>query len=345
MIPLKKYITSSYDNRLNEELSILEKHFKLEFEINEALTYSYLRIDEKYGAYDGQTDLVIELAKTLSEDIKAAGEEVDSEDFRIRYKIEKKDLEEYFANVFYDELIIKCYYSDVSGYQFESSNYNENTKTFDKVIIILNILECIDNYENIVSILTHELLHAWEKYSRCVSKSKISLEDLLGDKYEESITINKSDSTLEKACKAMIYITNSAETNAYMSELATLLDKQETIIRSYDEALKLFKKTTTYKYYFGYYNYLNNKIDDKEKFAEIYNRLSDTNYTFNKIYKILNNKFEKSINKILSRIPKIYYEYYLKHKEKELKETRSRQPEVLLEFSNYMNNYKSIFNK
>ena len=45
-----------------------------------------------------------------------------------------------------------------------------------------------------------------------------------------------------------------------------------------------------------------------------YNDINKTNFTENKLLKKLNNRFEKVFRKVLTNVPKIYYDHYTKNK-------------------------------
>lgn len=336
MIPLKKFIENNItilDNNL------LEKHFKLEFDIRNQLNYSLLKIDEKYGSYNGQVDLCLEISKQLYKDIQDNKSEINNLNFKLKYELDKNDLEEYFDTIFYKSLIIICGHS-ISGYQHKKSHYIEDEKVFDQVVIYLDINECKKTYKDIVSILTHELTHAWDNYSTYFKNEKLKLSDLIDKKYNELSKLVK-ENNIQSICKTILYLISNIENKAYISEINTVLDKEEEVISSYEKALELFKKTDVYKNYFGYRELLN-KLEDQEdidEFTNYYNKVNNSKYTFNKIKKKLLSQLDKIIDKILTNIPKIYYDYYLKHQQNESLLTRYNSSYI--DFIECMKTYKS----
>ena len=103
MKSLKEYINKTIiqDNDIHDGL--LSDHFYIEFLISNSLYNSYININEKYGAYEGQIKFIIEIAKLLTEDIKKSNSVI--------YNIKKEDLDEYgFKNIFFKEINIKVFF-------------------------------------------------------------------------------------------------------------------------------------------------------------------------------------------------------------------------------------------
>lgn len=300
--------------------------FYQEFAIQESLKKSLLTsINEKYGVYDGQikmlSDLSISIIDALKENKNIAS-----------FSLNKNDLKDY-KNIFYEYFCVRIKNNCDSAYLPERSKYNPKTKLFDQVIIDINYIEInFGNYKSILKILVHEMTHAWQNYLMNV-KGK-SLNDFSRDDQKYRINLNaETNNDIEKICKEIIYMTESFEINAFLSEISTTLEKclkdeytnikndtnkefvESNKILSYKEAYKLFIETHTYKKYSElrslFYQIDESKYQQvRDIFTNFYNKVNKTNLTWNKIYKTLNNKFIKIFNKFDTNVPKLYYEYY-----------------------------------
>ena len=284
--------------------SFIDWHFYQEFGINESI----YDINEKYGAYNGQVDFVVQIADYIEKNLFLTSND------ELEIEILGDDLvKEKFENVFFDRLIIK-YQKSIknSGYISVKNNFNEKTKRLKQVSIYLNDR----NYKNTVSTLIHELTHAWEDYNRTITNN-LTLKDLISNKinYKENIKQNNSDNFYTTLSKQIEYHLSSFEINAFLSELNASLYKNKNKIDNYSDALNVFKNDETWISYITLYNVLNDLSEiELSKFTMIYNNVNKTDFTENKLLKKLNNRFEKVFRKILTNVPKIYYNYYENNK-------------------------------
>lgn len=327
IIPLPEYIELSGNGLLYA--------FYQEFAIQESLKNSLLTpINEKYGVYDGQIKMLSDLSISIIDALEN-NHEISS------FYLNKNDLKDY-KNIFYEYFCIRIKDNCDSSYLPERSKYNPKTKLFDQVIIDINYTEInFGNYKSILKILVHEMTHAWQNYLMNV-KGK-SLSDFSGDDQKYRINLNsKSHNIIENICKEILYMTESFEINAFLSEISTTLEKclkdeyqnikndinkdfvESSKIISYKDAYKLFTETHTYKKYAelrsAFYQIDESKIKQiRDIFVNYYNKVNKTNLTWNKIYKIINNKFIKIFNKFDTNVPKLYYEYY-EHMQKQFNE-------------------------
>lgn len=285
--------------------SNLDWHFYQEFGVNKNI----YDINEKYGAYDGQIDFVVQIAdyiekRLLNPKTKSLYIEILGDDL----------VDDKFENVFFDKLIVEYVNdSNSSGYMSKRNNLNESTKRLKCVTIYLNDNDIKRNYANIVSTLIHELTHAWEDYNRYISNA-LNIIDV-SSKYKTIIKKGDSDNFYKTLVKQIEYYLMGFEINAFLSELSVSLHKNRKQIHGYSDALNLFKKDDTWKTYETLYNTINNFSEiELSKFTMTYNSINKTNFTENKLLKKLNNRFEKVFIKILTNVPKIYYDYYTKNK-------------------------------
>lgn len=288
--------------------SIIDWHFYQEFGINE----NVYDINEKYGVYNGQVDFVVQIADYIEKNLFLTSND------ELEIEILGDDLvKEKFENVFFDRLIIK-YQKSIknSGYISLKNNFNEKTKRLKQVSIYLTDNDIKRNYKNTVSTLIHELTHAWEDYNRIITNN-LTLNDLISKKirYKENIKQNNSDNFYKALSKQIEYHLSSFEINAFLSELNASLYKNKDKIDNYSDALNIFKNDEIWISYITLHSALNDLSEIQlSKFTMIYNDVNKTDFTENKLLKKLNNRFEKVFRKILTNVPKIYYDYYTNNK-------------------------------
>lgn len=327
--------------------------FYQEWAIEESLKNSWLNIiNEQYGVYNGQMQLLSDIAKDILKNRK------EKQEFCFRYDKLKN-----YKNIFFEELIIKIAKSD-TGYLSSYSKYNEKTKLFNKVIIDINYGDMMfSNYKSLLKILVHEITHAWQDYNMKI-KGK-TLDDFILDnhpyqKNKYKITTNN----IEEIAKDIIYTIESFEINGFLSELAVVLEddfdeyldniknNNEKInkIISYKDAYDMFIKSDIYiRYKNNYDNLINIKYAPKQTqqiFVNYYNENKETNLTFNKIFKILSNKFAKIFEKINTNVPKLYYQYYQKQQKTNLNEgvfDNFSKFKLKQEFDKFLESYESNF--
>lgn len=346
MISLKKYVAGHFV-RNDENIIIeneLEKHFYNEFALSESLKYSCFTILEKYGTYVDQKELIIELAKSIY-DIVRNKEPEDT------IELDKNDVEG-FSNIFFNKLVVKL--TKNTGYLANKSKYSEKDKLFDQVVIDIDTNE-YKTYDGIVKCLMHEMLHAYNEYNSYLKNSPNKLKDLTNIKSSYSKTIDIEDElSIANICKRILNNIRKWEQNAYISELGVELEnngfdlsKYHTTNDAYKAAYDIFINSDTFRQYSSLWSYLlklksYGKEDDKNKFADTYNSINNTNLTFNKIFKKLDSQFDKIMLKIESKIPKLFYDYYEEH----LKQTNEaiisgRQSRTMIDFIQYILEYDS----
>ena len=303
MKTLKDFIKKTYsvNDIFNIPENILEYHFYLEFGIRDRQNIS---INEKYGKYDGQLDFVLELANVLYSDI------IENVDKTITYDLERNDLDDMFTNIFFNKLTVKYSHGCNTGY-IPDVQFNDKDKKIEHIQININANKYI-THDDIITVLVHELTHAWEDYNRYL-QNKDSLYDIANNTNYKKIKSINTNITAEKLCKSLLYRLKRFERNAYISEFASLLDKQNELITSYKDAVEIFINSEVWndiqvlKYNFE-------KQYNKQEFIDCYNKLNNTHYTANKIHKKISRQIKEYISKLETLIPKLYYEYYEKHK-------------------------------
>lgn len=258
-------------------------------------------IIEKYGNYAGQIEFCLALADVLYE--------YDYEHETEPCEINTSDLDG-FENIFFDKIVIN-FHQPTCCILNNKSIFNKETLKFDK--IVLNIKDSdITNKEELLNILNHEILHAWDNFNSILRKSNKNLIDISNEKsYKKTIPLN-SDNDIERFVKELLNRIHKVEQNAYLSEFAGTLNNKN--IDSFEDAKKLFIKSSTYQMYETYFKIFNDFILNgsnklKFKFTEIYNDINSVEWTEDKIFKKLNFKISQIREKINKRMGQLWCDY------------------------------------
>jgi hypothetical protein len=336
-----KNIIDYYTNTIiNDSLDL---HFYVEFVLRDSFKYSFFNINEKHGAYIGQKELIIDLAKEI-------WLVIDNQEPYDKIELDKKDLSMY-NNIFFEKLIV--YLGKNGSYNNSAkSKFNKNTNLLDEVVINIDYNH-VESYADVCSILMHEILHAFNNYKGYVTNAKYSLSDLTSAKSSYAKTILSTDKvTVETICQRILNNIRQWEQNAYISELSIELDKYNfdisrfnTVQDAYKEAKKIFVNSDVWKQYTVLYRYLIYKINTndefKERFKNTYNSINNTDLSYSKIYKKLTGIFNKILEKIEREIPKIFYNYYQEQLKNSLNEgtIAGRQTKAYIEFLSWCTEY------
>lgn len=274
----------------------LEWHFKTEFELMSDLS----NIDERYSNYDGQVDFCVLLAKAILKKIKEKPK---------TYYVKKESLKE-LENVFFDVLELElCNNDKNSAYILKDTIKDENNLRFKRIHIRIN-LNTEKSYKDILSCLLHEMTHAWEDYNRWIKKSKMSLQDEVNKPYYKRYLTRDAKKDFNVYVD-LIYTLFDIERNAFTSELVASLEDEK--VNDYKDALRLFKKSDTWRNYVELKSYIEKADDeDKELMCKAWNYVYNDNASLSKSYKKIQHLINKTYNKITSLASKIYYEYFSK---------------------------------
>lgn len=339
LINLKDYIKEDlFDNPLN---NILFKSFKQEYNIrNNFNNINKESIHEKYGSYNGQLKLCKEFADMFMYDLDHS---ITDNDFV--YQLTKDELKKRYKNLFFEELDIYCNKDCQTGYELQKSIFNSKTLQFDLIVIYININD-YHTEADVTTCLMHELTHAWDDLNRKLNKAN----DLLyinNHGYKDVIKKFNSKNFMEQFVANIIYSFSPIEKNAYISELSAVLHniKDKSKITNYVDAMEHFKKSDCWKRFYTLKDYFENIIlkDESEltKFCIIYNKLNKSNLSEQKIVKQVKYNIDKTFNKILTVIPKIYYDF-ASDNDKELNESAGETHRNPISEAKY-NRLKKIF--
>lgn len=217
----------------------------------------------------------------------------------------------------------KSYFDTIHLSCMQSQNmYASYIGQHNKIVNIeLSIPEKITyrHYDDLMFLLIHELMHGYEDKRR-IMNGKPSIFDLIDEKYVKSVRIFKSIDELTRNIGRLNYLFNDQEQNAYFGTLDNIIkriidktDSNKANIK-YNEIIDEIKDSHIFKIYFELGKFIidiNNKLkdSDKEQILDIYQNYYHENITYNKLIKILNNKWNKFYSKFNQLTPKIICKY------------------------------------
>lgn len=343
------------ENNMNIDLDIqdsLDLHFYAEFVLRDSMRYHVNAINERYGSYIGQKELILKVAK----DIYARLDNIVNDNKSV-FVYSKNDLKEY-SNVFFNELKISLH-EDSTAYVSHLSKFDKSTKLFDKVFIKINDKD-VESLQDVCSVLMHEMMHAYNNYMDHLKNSKTSLNALTasGTPYAKTM-FDVNDPMISKICKRMLHDIRKFEQNAYFSELTNLLELNKfnvndfnSTIEAYKHAKTIFKKSLVWEQYISLYETLNkiktNKTFQKE-FTETYNEVNNVSWSFDKIYKKLHDVLKSIIKRFETLVSKLFCDYYQKQLYEHLSVKLSGSTwhgshgrKYFVEYMNYLNEYEQL---
>ena len=303
MKSIKDYLIDDMDIKDSFDL-----HFYSEFVLRESLKCTLNTINESYGSYIGQKQLIIDISKDIYKSNNKS------------FIYSKNDLSKY-ENIFFNELRVLI---SNKGSKFANnlSNFNKNTKVFDKVVIYIDTSDIYD-FNDICSVLMHEMLHAYNEYMNILKGAKTTIKDLTDYNtpyYKTNLT--NQELTPSNICKRILHDIRKFEQNAYLSELSVVLDSVKfnisdfnSTIEAYKTAKQIFINSFVWRQYTSLLNALIMIKNDKSmqtEFINTYNEINNTNINFNAIYKKLSNMLLEIISRMETIIPKLFYKHYEK---------------------------------
>lgn len=259
----------------------LSKHLYIEY------CYRLDNIYEKYSEYDD----CIRLASFLDSKINKAV----LNNKPIKYN--KKQLSN-FENIFFDTITI-----NIKKSQYNNAEYDINSTT--NIVINLEISNTKSG-ENI-DLIAHELVHAYINYL-LKEKHIYKLFNISKSGYYKEIS--KKDTFI----KQLLYMSDNNEINSFITQIKTEISKFKDKINSSQDALNILKQSPV----FIVYSFMNSVIDDyynfkldKQyiiKFTEEFNIINDTNYSEDKVFKVLKQKLYVVNKKLYKKLPKMCIE-------------------------------------
>jgi hypothetical protein len=268
---------------------------------------------EKYLRYSLFNHFNIEFANTNMEDV----DNQIYEKYGLSIDIEKlsKDIAEIFNNLSFgineitidsdwiNKLIINKTSINICSYDCDKSNF-ENKEFYIKIG---------DKMKNKLTLIIHELTHAYEDYNRYIKGYK-TLKDLIDSRYGNYISnIAKPFPDIEGAISTLKYFCNDQERNAYFAQLKPTIQqilKNKKYNRknfNYISFVNELQNTDIWKYIFDAGRVLMNfdLYDNKTYLVDCYNKLCNKHYTYNQMKKDLEKLWMKFKRKFEVLVPKI----------------------------------------
>ena len=252
----------------------------------------------------------------LSEEVRRI-----SSDIIAKYiKKDKQPLKLSFNGVFVNEII----FTYVNSEQTRGS-YDPYATSFEDKKIHIELYYNFENpnYKSIYDILVHELTHAVEDIYGSI-KLKRLLDNCYNDASNYIVNKNYGD-IITNNMNIFMYMLNNNERNAYMSQLYGDIEE---IIRknswtreniNLKELVDELKKNNILGVYFNCGLWIDS-ISNNENLKEIvkykYNKLYDTNKTYDQIVKLMKTKYNKFKKKFDSYVPKITFEILYDNEQK-----------------------------
>lgn len=223
-------------------------------------------------------------------------------------------------------------YVSIALYKGHNQIYAEYNKQENRILYINIYLQTVDYsiYDNLIILILHEMMHAYEDKQR-IKTGKPSIFNLLDDKYSGSLKLLKTNNEISNTIGKLNYFLNDQEQNAYFGTLYTTV---ENIIKTknisldnidYTNIIKNIKQENIWKIYFDLCKFIiklnNNELNEKNinQIQEIYKYIFKSNQTLSSIKKELNNKWDKFYKKFNELVPKIICEIIVNNSSKKRK--------------------------
>ena len=304
---VKEYELLDLSNRNN--MLFDEYHFNKYF--NELIENSNnLHLDESTARYKGQFELceflTFELLKKHSNNCTI--------------KFNKNELTN-FDNIFFNS--IKINYDSNLNNEGGYSKKLDNEFNLNDIIISVNS-NSNKRYENIFSVISHELKHAWQDYHKMLVNSSIDI--ISSSKLYKEISQNLDKLTVKGIVSQIIYRCFDIEYDAYASEFSTefKIELYKNNPKSLQDCLEIARKIPSYSEIFKVYHWciyldvhnilkLSTKTKEikitKQELLDEINRLKNDNISWDKFKNKYINKLRKLALKICNVLANSYYEY------------------------------------
>lgn len=303
----------------------------LKEQLYQDLCYKCGQINEVGGLYDGQ----IELASYIMDDIE---KNINKKSIKLKYS--NKDFT--FSNIYFNNLNVNIEFWNNKFVEANSiifSNLEENDLykryNYDKKNnrlnnIIINIScpnDLIKYYDDIRGRISHELNHGYTYFE--IIEDDFKEPNIVPEEYHNKLhewkdqIYNKISNKLknpplkdaERFSYYLIYTLTRYERNAFLSEILSYLFDKNSSFSKAEEIQSKLNKSQQYKLYINETPIILNEIktnwnkENQQIFKETYNKVYNTNKSFNKIIKLFEFKLEETIKKINKNISKLSKRY------------------------------------
>ena len=248
-------------------------------------------IDESLSIFKGQVNIVTKIAKDVYKRLVKFNKYFD-----IKYSVDQFENVDFFKFI---EIIGKENLNSLAGY-INKTEFDSKTNQIEKIIIKLNTSE-IYEYADILSLIGHEIKHAWQDYQAYINKSDLSQLVLTNNTNYSKISELLNDETVSILVN-IIYRCFKHETDAFNSEFSLEISQliKENNPTTLQDCLELFRKSKTFEDFSLLLKFLETNKEDnftKNLINELNKKLS-TNYTWDSFKK----KYSKPLNKAFQRL-------------------------------------------
>jgi len=206
---------------------------------------------------------------------------------------------------------IKFMYNNTIIAAYDTKNSKIINNKFNPLILHINKEKLLNDENSVISIIVHELQHAYEDYNRQIKNKENLMTSLLKNNY---LKITKyTDDEIKKQINYILYFSNKIEQNAFIAQLVKQINNEKYNFNSIEEIYNYIKTKSVFKNYIKVLNWIDlyincNDLDIQNNIINYLNNIINNNFnTYNQVIKFLNNKKEKMLNKFNKIIPKIIY--------------------------------------
>ena len=185
-----------------------------------------------------------------------------------------------------------------------------NTK-FNPLILHINKEKLLNDENSVISIIVHELQHAYEDYNRYINNKDSLMTSLIKSNY---LKLTKfTDDEIKKQINYILYFSNKIEQNAFIAQMVKQVKDNKNNFSTIEEIYDCIKTKSVFKNYIKVLDWIdlyinNNNIIIQDKIIDYLNDITNYKFnTYNQVIKFLNKKKEKMLNKFNKIIPKIIY--------------------------------------
>ena len=282
-------LKNKYKNYIKSHLFIEYYFKKKRLYLLEDLNY-YKNINqllEKYGIFKNAENIADIIYKNILND-------------KLEFKLNNDWL--YNIKFIYNNTIIAAY---------DTKNSKIINNKFNPLILHINKDKLLNDENSVISIIVHELQHAYEDYNRQIKNKENLMNSLLKNNY---LKITKyTDDEIKKQINYILYFSNKIEQNAFIAQLVKQIKDEKFNFNSIEEIYNYIKTKTIFKNYIKVLNSIDlfincNDLDIQNNIINYLNDIISNKFnTYNQVIKFLNNKKEKMLNKFNKIIPKIIY--------------------------------------
>lgn len=301
------------------DLGLIDRYIDLEFSIRKKI------VAEKHGIVPNIMQLISPVVDRFIELYKTKQQK----SYTITQKVYRKDKKPLFFNRM--KIIIRFIQPTDGGYgnyAFNNKKLNVNDELRQMIIEVnLPLKDLKSMSETLTVLLSHEITHAWEDYSRKKKGNPSLYQHVLDVDYKKSEK-NGNDDNITKIVKDLSYYLFDFERNAYIGSIYSDLVKYKSELLKIHKSKKVEKpystvvgKTSVYQTI----SYVENIVDiltnvstvlGQQKIVLIWNNISKIKFkNYEEFCNKINYLFNKFLSKFYSVVSKTIYDILNENKD------------------------------